>query len=80
MASWWQVDLPSFQASAVFLLPHDDLLGWALLVLHLSNFITSASHLLPNHYFYIRFPSDKNEMLVQVCLAPSLSRWREIKE
>lgn len=43
----WEVDLPSFQASTIFLLPHNDLLGWALLVLHLINSIMSASCLLP---------------------------------
>lgn len=43
--------LPSFQASAVALLLHDDLLGWALLILHLIISIMSAARLLPNPCF-----------------------------
>ena len=55
---WYEVDLPSFQASAIFLLPHDDLLGWALLVLHLINSIMSASCLLPNRVLSSYLPSN----------------------
>lgn len=62
---WW-VDLPSFQASAVFLLLYDDLLGWTLLVLHLIDRIMSASYSLPDLCIWALF---------LICCTPKCLRW-----